>query len=182
MPSGNQTTRPNNRNERGAAKRTAIRNRSFKELKKKGAEARESGDLLSEKDLAKLRGKLNLGRDTMADDEILKKRDRKQTLRKVFKYDDRPGNTVQGKAKGGTVSSSPRPKARPDYSKRPKLRPEEIDMSPSAERDERKQVMGKKSGGSMKKMAGGGYVKKSPDGLAVRGKTRLKMKGCGKTG
>lgn len=106
MPGGNQTTRPNNRDERGAAKRTAIRNRSFRELKKKGAEARESGDFLAEKDLAKLRGELVLGRDTMADDATLRRRDTKNTLREVFKYDDRPENIVKGMAKGGKVKSA----------------------------------------------------------------------------
>lgn len=73
------------------------------------------------------------------------------------------------------LSESPRPKARPDYSKRPMPRPEtarggpvtEIDLSPRAEAAERKEVTGKKYGGRMKKMAGGGMCRGM--GKATRG-------------
>lgn len=78
-------------------------------------------------------------------------------------------------ARSSNPSKSSRPKARPDYSKRPMPRPEtarggpdtEIDLSPRAERNERKEVMGKKCGGSMKKMSGGGMCRGM--GKATRG-------------
>ena len=67
------------------------------------------------------------------------------------------------------LSESPRPKARPEYSPRPKARPEDayVDLSPRAEAAERKEVTGKKYGGRMKKMAGGGSCRGM--GKATRG-------------